>query len=68
MGLEDKGRNVVIHHLGGAKEQSGRLTGNGQLQREGVVEQVRTRFGKAAGDPAAETALPYQPESPQKPM
>jgi uncharacterized protein YjbJ (UPF0337 family) len=46
MELGDKGRNVVIHHLGGAKEQAGRLTGNGELQREGRVEQARAPFGK----------------------
>lgn len=48
MGLEDKGRNVVIHHLGGAKDQAGRLTGNGQLQREGQADPVRAKFGRAA--------------------
>jgi uncharacterized protein YjbJ (UPF0337 family) len=48
MELGDKGRNVVIHHLGGAKEQAGRLTGNGELQREDRVEQARAPFGKAA--------------------
>jgi uncharacterized protein YjbJ (UPF0337 family) len=48
MGLEDKGRNVVIHHLGGAREQAGRLTGNGGLQREGQAGPARAEYGKAA--------------------
>ena len=47
MELGDKGRNVVIHHLGGAKDQAGRLTGNGQLQREGQADRARVPFGKA---------------------
>ena len=48
MGLEDKGRNVVINHLGGAKEQAGRLTGNEDLQREGQLDQGRAKLGAAA--------------------
>ncbi|MDQ0077794.1 hypothetical protein [Arthrobacter oryzae] len=47
MELGDKGRNVVIHHLGGAKEQAGRLTGNGELQREDRVEQARQRLSES---------------------
>lgn len=52
MGLEDKGRNVVIHHLGGAREQAGRLAGNGQLQREGLADQARAKYGKEAEEAA----------------
>ncbi|MFF1384250.1 CsbD family protein [Arthrobacter sp. NPDC058288] len=48
MGLDDKGRNTVINHLGGAKEQAGKLTGNKDLQREGQADQARAKLGEAA--------------------
>jgi uncharacterized protein YjbJ (UPF0337 family) len=46
MGLDDKGRNVVINHLGAAKEHTGRLIRNEELQREGQMDQAK--LGAAA--------------------
>jgi len=54
MGLEDKGRNVVIHHLGSASEQPGRLTGNGDPRREGQADQAGVKPVEAA-EPAPTT-------------
>ena len=47
MDLEDKGRNVVIHHLGGAR-QPGRLTDYGRPSREGRAGQVGAEPEEAA--------------------
>ncbi|WP_156037228.1 CsbD family protein [Arthrobacter sp. UNC362MFTsu5.1] len=48
MGLDDKGRNVVINHLGAAKEHTGRLIRNEELQREGQMDQAQAKLGAAA--------------------
>ena len=47
MELEDKGRNVVIHHLGGAK-RPGRLTGYGESRREDRAGQMGAEPEEAA--------------------
>ncbi|MEO5318694.1 hypothetical protein PV761_08930 [Arthrobacter sp. CC3] len=57
MGLEDKGRNVVIHHLGGVENQSGRLSrlaSYGQPGRESQADQAGAKPEEAA-EPAPTT-------------
>jgi hypothetical protein len=54
MGRDDKGRNVVIHHLGGAKEQPARISGKGDPRREGRADQAGMRPDETA-EPAPTT-------------
>ena len=43
MGIGDKANLTVIHHIGAAKEGTGNMTGNEDLQREGQREQAQAK-------------------------
>ena len=47
MGIGDKASLTVIHHIGAAKEGTGNMTGNEDLQREGQREQARPKLPEA---------------------
>jgi uncharacterized protein YjbJ (UPF0337 family) len=47
MGIDDKANLTVIHHIGAAKEGTGKKTGNEDLQREGQREQAQAKLQEA---------------------
>jgi uncharacterized protein YjbJ (UPF0337 family) len=47
MGIDDKVNNTVINHLGAAKEGAGKVTGNGELEREGQRDQAQAQLQEA---------------------
>ena len=51
MGIGDKANLTVIHHIGAAKEGTGRMTGDEDLKREGRHEQAPAKL-QEAGEPA----------------
>jgi uncharacterized protein YjbJ (UPF0337 family) len=57
MGIDDRANLTVIHHIGAAKEGTGKMTGNEDLKREGQHEQAQAQLQEAGGrvkDAAAE--------------
>ncbi len=51
MGIDDKANLTVIHHIGAAKEGTGKMTGDEDLKREGRHEQARLQeAGEQAKD------------------
>jgi uncharacterized protein YjbJ (UPF0337 family) len=48
MGLDDKIRNTAQDAAGTAKEKVGEVTGDEQLEAEGVVDQAEAKLRKAA--------------------
>ncbi|MFE4228053.1 CsbD family protein [Arthrobacter sp. NPDC056886] len=44
MGIDDKAHLTVIHHIGAAKEGTGKVTGDEDLQREGRHEQAQAEL------------------------
>ena len=47
MGIDGKANLTVIHHIGAAKEGTGKMTGNEDLKREGQHEQARASLDEA---------------------
>ena len=47
MGIGDKANLIVIHHIGAAKEGTGRMTGDEDLKREGQHEQAQAKLQEA---------------------
>ena len=47
MGIEDKFENAKEEHLGEAKEQFGKLTGDEDTEAEGKADQVKANLKKA---------------------
>ncbi|MEC5179586.1 CsbD family protein [Arthrobacter sp. RHLT1-20] len=55
MGIDDKAENTVQDHLGAAKEGTGKLTGDRDLEREGQKDQAAAGL-KDAGEKAKDAA------------
>ncbi|MCB5283375.1 MAG: CsbD family protein [Arthrobacter sp.] len=55
MGIDDKAEISVQHHLGAAKEGTGKVTDDRQLEREGQKDQAAAGM-KEAGEKAKDAA------------
>jgi uncharacterized protein YjbJ (UPF0337 family) len=47
MGIDDKANLTVIHHIGAAKEGTGKMTGNADLRREGQHDRAQAKLQEA---------------------